>query len=187
MKMKNNTVFLLSALCICLPIGLVLLFISEKTKWAKILIATSGAIVFFTLLVPSILMRETLADPADFQPIVTRSELSVGQSGGLTLANDTHYHTDYKVVSSNDCLSVNNNIYTATKVGVCDLTIQFNDQIRTVTITINDNKMTDSIVYATPKGSRYHANLKHGGKNSIEMTEEDALQSGKTPCKICWK
>ena len=43
----------------------------------------------------------------------------------------------------------------------------------------NDN------VYITPSGSKYHFSPDCGGKNSYEVTLEEAIKDGKTPCKKC--
>ncbi len=40
-------------------------------------------------------------------------------------------------------------------------------------------------VYRTPSGKRYHLNPTCGGKNSYEVTYEDAVEAGLTPCKKC--
>ena len=187
MKLKNNFIFLICALCIFFPIGVILLILSEKKLWQKILMGIIGAAVFAALLIPAATQRKTPTDLSDLDLITTKQDLSIGQSGGFALANDTTYYTDFKASSSNDCLAVNNNTYTAIKTGTSILTVSFENQIRSVSITITDNAKTDEPVYASPTGDRYHSNLKHAGKTAVEMTEEDALRSGKTPCKICWK
>lgn len=42
-------------------------------------------------------------------------------------------------------------------------------------------------VYRTPSGKRYHINSECGGKNSYEVTMDEALREGLTPCKRCIK
>ena len=187
MKRINNTLFLLSALCICFPIGLIFLFLSEKKYWQKIVLSVLGGIIFILLLLPAVLQRNKTVDLNEFGPIITRHELSIGQTGGIGLANDTVYYTDFTVTADNQCLKIDDNTYTAVEAGLCTLTIKFEDQIRTVLITVTDANNTNDTVYASPTGERYHATLNHAGKAGIAMTEEEALQSGKTPCKICWK
>ena len=40
-------------------------------------------------------------------------------------------------------------------------------------------------IYRTPSGKRYHADPECGGKNSYEVSLEDALKAGLTPCNKC--
>lgn len=40
-------------------------------------------------------------------------------------------------------------------------------------------------IYRTPTGKRYHFDPECGGKNSYEVTMEDALGAGLTPCRTC--
>lgn len=40
-------------------------------------------------------------------------------------------------------------------------------------------------IYASPSGKRYHYDAKCPGKNSAEITWDDAQQRGLTPCKKC--
>ena len=42
-------------------------------------------------------------------------------------------------------------------------------------------------IYATPNGKRYHSDPQCPGKNSREITWDDAAQRGLTPCKRCVK
>lgn len=46
-------------------------------------------------------------------------------------------------------------------------------------------KSTQSGVYITPNGKKYHFSPTCGGKNSYEVTLEEAIQDGKTPCQRC--
>lgn len=40
-------------------------------------------------------------------------------------------------------------------------------------------------VFRTPNGKRYHLDASCGGKNSYEVSYEDAVEAGLTPCKKC--
>lgn len=40
-------------------------------------------------------------------------------------------------------------------------------------------------IYRTPTGKRYHLDAECGGKNSYEVTLDDALNAGLTPCQKC--
>lgn len=42
-------------------------------------------------------------------------------------------------------------------------------------------------IYAAPNGKRYHSDPQCPGKNSREITWDDAAQRGLTPCKRCVK
>lgn len=48
-----------------------------------------------------------------------------------------------------------------------------------------DNSNNTGTIYRTPTGKRYHYDVQCGGKNSYEVTLEDALNAGLTPCKKC--
>ncbi len=187
-KLKDDPVFLLASLCLFFPIGLIFLIRSELQKAKKWLIGTIGLFVFTAFLTLAFLNQPHPVDASQFQLIVTRETLSVGQSGGFTIANDHQYITDYRIEQSNDTLKLQDSIYTAIKPGKCTLTATFSGIEKTVEITVNDNTKTDSIVLASPQGERYHIDsAKHAGKKALKMTEEEALLSGKTPCKICYK
>lgn len=45
----------------------------------------------------------------------------------------------------------------------------------------------DGRIYAAPNGKRYHSDPQCPGKNSREITWDDAAQRGLTPCKRCVK
>lgn len=53
------------------------------------------------------------------------------------------------------------------------------------TTTTNNAQETDSKVYRTPTGKRYHLDKDCGGINSYETTLEQAASAGLTPCKKC--
>lgn len=40
-------------------------------------------------------------------------------------------------------------------------------------------------VYRTPSGKRYHVDAFCGGENAYEVTVEEAMEAGLTPCKRC--
>ncbi len=49
----------------------------------------------------------------------------------------------------------------------------------------SDTETVSSKVYRTPSGKRYHFDSECGGKNSYEITLEDAVSAGLTPCVKC--
>ncbi len=187
-KIIDDPVFLLASLCLFFPIGLMFLIRSDLYKSKKWLIGAIGLFVFTAFLSLALLNRPRPVDPSQFQLIVTRETLSVGQSGGIIIANDDQYVTDYTINPSNDVIKVQDSAYTANKPGKCTLNVTFLGIEQSIEITVNDNTQTDSVVLASPKGERYHLpTAKHAGKKAVEMTEEEALLSGKTPCKSCYK
>ena len=113
--------------------------------------------------------------------------MTVGQSGGIFLTNGTKYITEYTVTADSDALSLNNNVYTAQRVGTTQLVISSNGIEKQIQIDVVEGDSTLETVYASPSGKRYHKSKSHAGKNAIEMIEEDALQSQKTPCLTCYK
>lgn len=187
-KLKDEPVFLIAVLCIFFPVGFILLLRAELRPKIKWLLGILGGIVFAAFLSLALLNRPVPVDPADFQVSVTREVLSVGQSGGFIVANSNEYYTDFSVEAENDVLAVSENLYTAVKPGYCTLTISFANEVRTVTIQVQEGPGTDSDVLASPSGERYHLlTAKHAGNHAVKMTEEEALRSGKTPCKNCFK
>ncbi len=49
----------------------------------------------------------------------------------------------------------------------------------------NQNTSIRSMVYRTPSGKKYHFSASCGGKNSYEVTMQDAENAGLTPCSKC--
>ena len=53
--------------------------------------------------------------------------------------------------------------------------------------TTSSQQTSPKIVYRTPTGKRYHYSATCGGKNSKEVSLDDAKASGLTPCQKCAK
>ena len=49
----------------------------------------------------------------------------------------------------------------------------------------SDENDENAGIYRTPYGERYHLDPDCGGKNSYEITLDEALDAGLTPCKKC--
>lgn len=187
MKRREEPVFMMAALCLFFPVGLFLLMRSERPRKTKWIMSACGFMVFAGLLSVAFTGLQKRPANTDFQLIVTRPVLSIGQSGGLAVTTGDFYYTDFSVTAENDILSVHHNVYTAQQTGYCILRVVFADECRTIGILVDDGPATDQRVFASPSGQRYHKSASHAGKNAVEITEEEALQSGKTPCKICYK
>ena len=187
MNIKNHPLFISIALILFFPIGLIFLLLSDQSPKRKWLMGSIGLILFASILSLSFLFPPNGANIDDFDIIVTRDTLTVGQSGGLLISNDERYITDYTITSESDILLVNDNIYTAQRVGTSCLTISSNGIRKSVEIHVIEGESTLETVYASTSGKRYHKVKSHAGKNAIDLTEEDALQSNKTPCSICYK
>ncbi len=187
-KIKNEPVFLFTALCLFFPFALILLLRSELKRSLKYLLGTLSLFVFITLLSLAVLQPSKNIDLSQMQLCITRETLSVGQSGGLIISDGTTYCTDYTVHTAGNCLEINGITYTAISPGKERIIVVFKDITRTVEITVTDEVKTDTPVFASPGGERYHrSDAKHAGKKAVIMTEEEALQSGKTPCKSCYQ
>ncbi len=52
-------------------------------------------------------------------------------------------------------------------------------------VTTTENKEKSRTVYITPTGKRYHFSSTCGGKNSFDVTLDEAENRGLTPCKKC--
>lgn len=187
MKTFEHPLFLITALCLFFPIGLIFLLISEHTTKKKLLMATIGALVFTALLATVFFGIPEETPITNLDLTVTKEQLTVGQSGGFAVYSANRIITDFEAAPNNDCISINDNVFTATKVGSSVIKVQANGLETSFTVTITEGIATDSIVYLSPTGKRYHKTVSHSGINAIEMTEEEALRTGKTPCKICYK
>ena len=51
----------------------------------------------------------------------------------------------------------------------------------------SNNNFGGRVLYRTPSGKKYHFDKQCGGKNSFEITEEEAKNAGLTPCDKCTK
>ncbi len=186
MKLKNEPIFLIASLCIFFPIGIILLVRSEFSRLQKWLMSVCGFIVFSALLSIALINPPTKRNPIDFHLTTTRNTLSIGQSGGLAVTSGDDYLTNYDVKTDSDILKVHDSVFTAIKAGQCTITVTYGSVTQSVAITVTDEKRTDAIVYASPSATRYHRTENHAGKHGVSMTEEEAIRSEKTPCKVCY-
>ena len=187
MKFKNEPIFLIAALSLFFPIGLLFLFSSELSRSKKWVIGTCSLALFIGLLSLIFINLPQQHHPEEFNVVITRPKLSVGQSGGLAVTNGESYITDFSVQTDNGILDIHDSVYTAAAPGTCTLTVSFYEITHKIKITVLEGPSTESLVFASPTGERYHRNKEHGGKYAVSMTEEEALRSDKTPCKICYK
>lgn len=184
---KENEILFFTALCLFFPLALPFLLHAGFKRRQKALMAVGGLAVFLLLLTPA-LWRPPAAEVPESELIVTRTTLYVGQSGGLTVTDSTgSYYPHYEVSVDNGVLEVTGSLYTARQVGDCVLTVRFGDEERSVIIRVVPGGTLDQAVYATVAGKRYHKTKSHADENAVEMTEEEALQSGKTPCQTCYR
>ena len=187
MKTYEHPVFLIASLCLFFPIGLIFLIISDHPAKKKVLMGLAGGLIFTALLTTAFIGLPKNDEITALELAVTKDRLTVGQSGGFSVHSSGDLITDFEVTASNDNILINDNVYTALKKGTTTIYITADDIKTTFTVTVVEGPVTDSIVYLSPTGSRYHDSLTHAGKNAIEMTEEEALRTGKTPCQICYK
>ena len=187
MKFKNEPIFMATISCLFFPIGIGLLFKSELSKRVKLIIGFSGTVINLLLLSFAFTFTPTQINSNKFNAVATRTELSVGQSGGLAVTDGKNYINAFTVTTDSNILKLHDSTYTAAKEGTAILTVQYADQQQKIQITVNDQRPTDSTVYSSATAERYHKKQSHSGKKAVAMTEEEALQSGKTPCKICYQ
>ncbi len=187
MNFKNHPLFIITALILFFPIGLIFLIISDQPAKRKWLLGTTGFLLFLSILFLSFLFPPNKITIDNFDIYASRETLTVGQSGGIFISNEEKYLTDFTVSSDSDILSLNHNIYTAQRVGSACLFVSTEGITKSIYIDVIEGESTLETVYASPSGKRYHKIESHAGKNAIEMTEEDALQSQKTPCLTCYK
>lgn len=187
MKINEHPLFLMASLSLFFPIGLVLLILTDHPARRKIIMAVSGGILFLMLLATTFFGIPKAEEYGELEVVITKDQLTVGQSGGFTVQRGKKIVGDFKARASNGNLQINDNIYTALKEGSTTVTVQAQGLEETFEINVIPGIATDSTVYLSPTGERYHKTDSHAGHNAITMTEEEALRSGKTPCKICYK
>lgn len=51
--------------------------------------------------------------------------------------------------------------------------------------TVDEDPVTEDVVYITPKGERWHIDPDCGGKNSFAVSLSEAQRRGRTPCQKC--
>ena len=187
MNFKNHSLFILTALILFFPVGVVFLIISDQPPKRKWILGTVGLLLFLSILSLSLLYPAVKNKPDDFMIYASRDTLTVGQSGGIFLYYNAKYLTDYTITCDSDLLSLNNNVYTAQDVGSAHLIVSANGITKSICINVIEGESTLETVYASPSGSRYHKTASHAGKGAVKITEEDALQSQKTPCLTCYK
>ena len=187
MNFIKHPLFIMSALSLVFPIGLILLLISDQPSKQKWIMGLCGLLIFLLLISIAFLYPSKSAQIHSFDLVVTKNELTVGQSGGLAVIAGTRYLTEYTVSANSDVLAINNNVYTAQRIGSALLTVSHNGIKKSIQINVIEGNSSIETVYFSPTGKRYHKNAEHAGKNAIEMTEEDALQAQKSPCKVCYK
>lgn len=185
MKLTKDPLFIWVALLFFYPLGLFLLL---RTKWKpiyKISLSIGGGL--FIAIILAIILIPTKASAPSYLLSVTDDRLYLGQSASFSLTADQQHYTDYTVSAENDCLSLSGNVFTAERIGKCRLTVTYGNHTESILITIDSDTGKNQKVYASPSGEKYHKTKSHGGKNAVAMIKEDAEQSGKTPCKICYK
>ncbi len=76
-----------------------------------------------------------------------------------------------------------------------DIAIDYSTGLSTSATTVSDNNTSieenetqaevSGEIYRTPTGKKYHMDADCGGKNSYEVTLEEAINAGLTPCRKC--
>ncbi|MBQ6823495.1 MAG: hypothetical protein IJP27_02485 [Clostridia bacterium] len=159
--------------------------LQSKTKW---ILGTVGGIAFCGLLSLALIHPSIPKHSSPYELIATRTELAVGESGGFIITNGEDYITDYHAEADTNLLMLNGNSYTALFPGECILTVSHGDQCHSIPIRVIDAPGKDTIVLASPNGEKYHkTTAKHAGKYATQITEEEALQSEKSPCMVCYR
>ncbi len=185
MKLRKDPLFISAALCLFFPIGFILLLRSDCKKKYKIIFSLLGALLFILLTISLGTIKNNAPVP-NYQLIVSKDTLKVGESGTLAVMDGNHLYSDITIDKENECLSLQGTVFTAEKSGACLLTVTYGEEQESLEIQITSDEGGNDTVYCSAKGSKYHRSKTHGGKNSVEMSREDAEQSSKTPCKICY-
>ena len=150
MKFKNEPVFLIAALSLFFPIGFLFLLRSELKRSMKWIIGICSLSVFIGLLSLIFINLPQQHSPDTFNVVITRPELTVGQSGGLAVTCGDAYATDFTVQTDNEILDVHDSVYTAIAPGTCTLTVSFRGITRQITIDVLNGPSTATVVFASP-------------------------------------
>ncbi len=149
-------VFFLITAVLLLPILYQLLYIDSNE------VQFLSPVVFLVVAIFSFAMYIGMPDPYTIPPKVVYSD-SVSQS--TTSATITYDATTITLTTTQTSVVITQTSATSVATQVVEDAV--------------------SVVYRTPSGKRYHYNAECGGENSYEISFEEALSSGLTPCKKC--
>ena len=186
MKLRKDPFFISATLLLFFPLGLFLLFRSNLKTKTKILFSSFGAAANLAFTLFAIFLNPAKPIEDDFQIMISQDALKVGQSSSIVCIGNNSIKEKIQLTADNDCVSINNSIITAEKIGECILTAKAGNQIAEFPIRITADEGGNEIVYLTQNGTRYHRIKEHCKKNILSMTQEEAILSGKTPCKNCY-
>ena len=186
MKLRKDPLFIGATLLLFYPLGLILTLRSNFKRKIKTIFILLGAILNLCILCFAIYNPSKSNISKELQIKVSRNTLEVGQSGAVALYGQEIIDPNIELIPENDCLSISGTVYTAKKIGNCDLIIKHGHESTSIPIVVTADHGGDEIVYLTQGGKRYHKNKSHCRKNILKMTREEAIQTGKTPCKICY-
>ncbi len=116
------------------------------------------------------------SSPEKTNSIVYQEEFS----SDFSVSSNTEVTTSTKTLTSNESVSS-----VASKSNNTSSKNSTSKQISTSSNTSNISN-SDS-VYRTPSGKKYHNSPTCGGKNSYEVSYDEAIDAGLTPCKKCVK
>ena len=68
-----------------------------------------------------------------------------------------------------------------------DITIDYKTGSSSYNKALSETINTVSKVYRTPTGKKYHYDINCGGKNSFEVTYDEVIKKGLSPCSKCVK
>lgn len=147
-----------------------------------------GLIVFAFLISLAFIESHKTSENHSYELILSRNTLSVGQSAGFAVTQGDTYFTNFSARTEGDQLVLQDTLFTATKPGTCTLMVEIEGTTLQAVIEIASEPKTDEVVLASITGKRYHKDTaNHAGQYAFKMTEEDALQMGKTPCRVCYR
>ncbi len=155
-------VFFLMTAVLLLPILYQLLYMDSNE------VQLLSPVVFLVVAIFSFAMYNVVPKPYTIPPKVVYSDT-------VTMSSTSALHTT--------TMPVTTVIITTTQASV--VSTQATTVITTVPTTTQATNHTDSAVYRTPGGKRYHVDPDCGGENSYEVSFEEAVSGGLTPCKKC--
>jgi hypothetical protein len=112
-----------------------------------------------------------------------------------TSENRTSSNKQSNTITSKPVNSVQNNTTSNTTTHQNSYNYSYNSNNLTTSedLKVSQNVPNSSVetnsntVYRTPSGKKYHLSSTCGGKNSYEVSYDDAINSGLAPCKKCVK
>ena len=177
-KLKNMTLVTILLLYFFFPLGLY--FMWAKTQWKKVIKIIITAFFAINALFFLMICFSATGD-------IPNEPKSTTNVSGIVAQTDNETTTEELTTESTTKESTTEK-ETTTKQTISNTTTtqkETTTQKQTTTKKVNSPNSNGKAVYRTPSGKRYHFDPDCGGKNSYEVSLDDAKAHGLTPCEKC--